>query len=1367
MSDAPTSAPPPPAPRRRAGRWWARALGWTLSGLVAVLLAALAFGWWWSGTPQSLAQALALASRHMPDGQTLAAQNVEGSLRGGGRIGSLQWNSPGLRVDVRDLELRWRLRPLLERRLEVAVLHAGELRLTPGTPSEAPPGEPLTSVELPIDIDLPFAIGTIVWADDPATTVRGLAGHYRYAQGRHDLRLDGVEVADGRYEGTLTLQGAAPMALQAALRGRIAAPMAERTAPLVVLAQADVQGTLAQPDGRLSVQARVTPEPGHAADQGMRATLQAEIAPWATQPVHSAQAAFAQIDAARFWPGAPRTLLSGELQAGPRTPAAADGATLWQAQLALRNAEPGPWDKGQLPVARIDARVEQDGPQWVVPTGSIEAGQGRIELQGRYSPAPTPWQIDARVQGVRPDLLYTGLDAAPVSGQVQAAQQGDAIRFDVGLKAAPAPGRPAGALLGGLRIDEVLAPGLWQAPTLDLRTLRVVAGPARVTGRARVQTEALAGNGQIDLDVPGASLRLEGDMAPQRGTAQARVDLRDAAALQRWVASLPGQANIFAGASASGAARLDLRWDGGWKLAQQQLARPGVAQAGIALRAALDAPRLDLSLPPSATAPAGAPPSRVLLRGVQASLAGSPADATLALDGMATHGPQQVQLHLRAGGGITGPDQWRLALSALRAQWKPDTASEALPWTAQLQGPLTADLRRPTGTADWDVQASAASLALQGPAPGTVRLEWQPLTVASAPPDHRNGLGLRLRSRGRLVGLPLAWAEALGANLQAARQAGVGGDIVFDGEWDIDAMEQLRVSARIARASGDLLVRSGDAALVRSIRTTGTGTASETRFDGAPRTEAPSTPAGVRRAELSVSADDAALRVRLDWDSTRAGRAEADLRSRLARAGGAWTWPQDAPLEGRVTAQLPDIGAWTMFAPPAWRIDGSLAADAALAGTRTAPRWNGTLSGEGLAVRAAVEGIELRNGRLRARLQGNELTLQEFSLQGGQAGTARIAGPSGNLSTIASERAQDGGELRVTGTVRWDPVATGSSGIQMDMQTQLRRLRLLVRSDRQVALSGNLQTSLREGQIQVRGDIKADRGVIILPDESAPTLGTDVKVRSAAIDAELAAAQARAQKAADAAAAKAAAPVPSRPPDIAVGVDMGNDFAVQGHGLTTRLAGRIEVRANAASNGEPRITGEIRTVAGRYRAYGQQLDVESGLARFNGPYANPSLDILAVRPNLEQKAGVQITGSAQAPRVALYSRPQLSDAETLSWMLLGRSTAGGGAEAALMQQAALALLGGFGPKGGGGNFASRLGLDEIGFRGPSAGEDTSGSAITLGKRLTDQIYVTYEASLAGTLGTLYVFYDLTRNLALRGQAGLQSGVDLIYTLSFD
>ena len=46
-----------------------------------------------------------------------------------------------------------------------------------------------------------------------------------------------------------------------------------------------------------------------------------------------------------------------------------------------------------------------------------------------------------------------------------------------------------------------------------------------------------------------------------------------------------------------------------------------------------------------------------------------------------------------------------------------------------------------------------------------------------------------------------------------------------------------------------------------------------------------------------------------------------------------------------------------------------------------------------------------------------------------------------------------------------------------------------------------------------------------------------------------------------------------------------------------------------------------------------------------------------------ERAGVRILGTADSPQLQLYSSPQLADAETLSWIVLGRSAAGGGADA--------------------------------------------------------------------------------------------------------
>ena len=220
----------------------------------------------------------------------------------------------------------------------------------------------------------------------------------------------------------------------------------------------------------------------------------------------------------------------------------------------------------------------------------------------------------------------------------------------------------------------------------------------------------------------------------------------------------------------------------------------------------------------------------------------------------------------------------------------------------------------------------------------------------------------------------------------------------------------------------------------------------------------------------------------------------------------------------------------------------------------------------------------------------------------------------------------------------------------------------------------------------------------------------------------------------------------------------------------------------------PRLTGSVRTLSGTYLAYDQRLDIEQGVLQFNGPFDNPALDILALRPNLTQRVGVQINGTALSPVVRLYSEPDLPDSEKLAWLMLGRAASAGGDEAALLQQAALALL----SKNGQGPSASltqALGLDELSFRGKvssttsatsstgsigSTGVGTStstststGATVTLGKRLSKDFYVAYESSLAGSMGVFYIFYDLSRRLTLRAQTGEQSAIDLIFTQRYD
>jgi translocation and assembly module TamB len=1306
---SPVPLTPPVAPASSPDRSVLRRMAAVLGALSAVslsallgplVLAAALWGLWaWTGTPGSLGTALNMVHWALPSGQQLRSGDVQGNLQQGGRIGQISWQSGGLQVQAQDAQLVLDWSQLWRQAWPLKSLQIKNLRVQDQRPPQ--PLTPLTELRLPLPLQLVVQVDQLNWQGRTVVTLSDVRAQYAYDGQEHRLDVDSLALAQGRYTLQARLQGAAPMALHIAAQGQVQTPASGRTPALQLQVQSTVQGQLSGSQAQLSVQAELAPTPGQGAlgraQDKVHLKLQAQIQPWQEQAVVQAEGQWQALDLAPLWPGTPQTRLQGQARLMP------DGQA-WQLDAQMENLLPGAWDLKRLPLTQLSVKARHAQGLWQIQQAGARLGAGQVQGQGQQTPQGWTGQLD--IQNLQPGLLHSAWAGPALQGRLKAEATGaDTIALSADLQAQKAPPPTAPTNTTGpaaLQWEQLQLTGQWHPDRWDIDSLRLQAAKAVLEGQFRWQPAQESVQGRMTLQLPGMQASAQGNLAPMTGQGRLDVQMQDAALSQTWLQGLPGWGaplQTFKAFKASGPAQLQAQWQGGF------------AQADAPLSLSLQWPRIDwaqASPNPAAASRSSTLPAPWFLAPGQLKMQGSPLAVQAELQARLGQGPRLAQLQTtwRASRGDVRSPNWQGRIDQLELSTPNTQTPSAAPWRLTLQPTLAWQARLDQMALTW----GPSNWLLQGPGPGNPRLQAE-AGAWTAPAS-----GQPVQTHGALSwsDLPAAWAQAwLGTDLL--------NEITLQGQaqWRMD--RDLNLSVTAERSRGDLRIQTDSAS-------------------------GQTTAAGLRQAKVFLRVQNEQLMAELNWDTAQMGQAQAQLKSQLSRTPEGWQWAEQAPLSGTVQASLPQIGAWSVLAPPGWRVQGTLDASLSLSGTRSQPQWQGRLQADQLAVRSAVQGIEFSQGQMQARLQGQSLVLESLSLRGAGA---------------------QGGELQARGRVQFNPKATANPQsnplrtADLALQIEAKNLRVSNRADRRLSVSGDVTARMAQGQLQLRGGLKADQALFILPEGSTPSLGDDVVVfRPDMGELNLS--------------ALSAPPDPNAPssswlgvPDVRVMLDLGQDFQLQGQGLVTRLAGQVELLSNASTRGLPRLSGQVRTEGGRYKAYGQQLNIDTGVLRFNGPYDNPSLDIIALRPNLPQKVGVQITGTALLPRIRLYADPDLPDADKLAWLVLGRSAANGGAESAVLQQAAVALLGGNG-KTLTGELANSLGLDEISLASGSRSDaSATGAAVTLGKRLSKDFYLAYETSLSGAFGSLYIFYDLSRRLTLRAQAGEQSALDLIFTVRRD
>ncbi|MCK5818422.1 MAG: translocation/assembly module TamB domain-containing protein [Psychromonas sp.] len=129
------------------------------------------------------------------------------------------------------------------------------------------------------------------------------------------------------------------------------------------------------------------------------------------------------------------------------------------------------------------------------------------------------------------------------------------------------------------------------------------------------------------------------------------------------------------------------------------------------------------------------------------------------------------------------------------------------------------------------------------------------------------------------------------------------------------------------------------------------------------------------------------------------------------------------------------------------------------------------------------------------------------------------------------------------------------------------------------------------------------------------------------------------------------------PLKINLDLNLGKHLKIEAYGLKSHLAGELLI--NKEKTKDLNLHGEIRVVSGSYRALGQQLILRKSRINFIGPPESPYISIEAIRDPEKISdgviAGVRVTGLPDNLKLVIFSEPTMSQQNTLSYIMTGKS----------------------------------------------------------------------------------------------------------------
>lgn len=470
-------------------------------------------------------------------------------------------------------------------------------------------------------------------------------------------------------------------------------------------------------------------------------------------------------------------------------------------------------------------------------------------------------------------------------------------------------------------------------------------------------------------------------------------------------------------------------------------------------------------------------------------------------------------------------------------------------------------------------------------------------------------------------------------------------------------------------------------------------------------------PGGVAQFELDATASVSTRRSRIESslatpDDALRAELTADLPAGIdgvERAGA---------LSGRLAGTLGAELIGQLFVPDEDRIDGRLDVALVFGGTLQSPTADGRATGR-LGYLSAVSGMELRIDQIDLQADGHRLRVAAFKGSDGRAGVIEGRGD-----------VDFGGGF---GDAVYDVEVAF-------LDTYIARIdEVRLRGDGVVRLTG------RGTNARLTGGFTADEALVRIPDRLPPDIAT---IPIEHVNVEL----------------SRNPPAPDE--DDAPFLPLGLDFALQfpGHlrledpNLDSEWRGDLFVRGDTAA---PKVQGRLSVLRGSFGLGGVQFRAREGFFSFEEGSEVPLVDVTAVAYRNDVEATLRLHGRVDRLEVDLRSEPPLPQDEILSRLMFGTTATTLTPGQSIQLAQAVARLSGQGP---GldvlGRVRRYVGVDRIEIKDTTdTATGTTTTAVSVGKYLSDRVYVSFDQAVRGEGSKARVEVELTRQIAAETEVG--------------